>query len=78
MKRKVLAVLLASTLLMAGCVDGDTEEYEENTKNQVLLNSGSECIYTFRDERTGVWYIANMRGGVTPRLNLDGTLYKSR
>ena len=47
---------------------------EYNTPYQILLNSGSCFVYTFRDEATGVWYISSSKG-VTPRLNADGSLY---
>ena len=30
--------------------------------------------YSFRNEETGVWYIAT-NNGVTPRLNANGSLY---
>lgn len=52
----------------------DRIDSEYNTPYQILLNSGSCFVYTFRDEATGVWYISSSKG-VTPRLNADGSLY---
>ena len=49
-------------------------KFIDNTEYQILLNVGSCFVYSFRDEETGVWYVAT-RGGVTPRLNADGSLY---
>ena len=74
MKKKILVLSIAISLGLTGCTDGTRLEKETGTRNQILLNSGSEFVYTFCDEETGVWYISNVNG-VTPRLNLDGTLY---
>lgn len=52
-----------------------TEELE--MKTQKLAKIGSNYTYTFYDVETGVWYIATNNGGITPRLNVDGTLYVS-
>lgn len=79
MKKKV-AVLLTTIAISAGltgCIDGDKQEADENTKWNMLLNSGSCFVFTFRDNETGVWYISTTEG-VTPRLNADGTLYVSK
>jgi len=53
-----------------------TEELEMKTKK--LAKIGSNYTYTFYDVETGVWYIATNNGGITPRLNADGTLYVSK
>ena len=76
MKRKlsIVVILLMLTLSMTACIKGEPKEAVNNTKNQMLLNSGSMFVYTFQDNETGVWYIAT-NGGVTPRLNADGSLY---
>lgn len=86
MKRKIslLIILVVTMTTLSGCSfnesSGKIQTYdnriksEYNTTYQILLNSGSCFVYTFKDEATGVWYIASSKG-VTPRLNADGTLY---
>lgn len=78
MKKRILTVVVIFTLTTAltGCVKGKQSITEAPTPFQMLLNDGSTFVYTFQDAETGVWYISSEQG-VTPRLNLDGTLYKS-
>lgn len=68
--------LIISAIILVGCspVEGNNQQPEYNTKYQIILNSGSCFVYTFRDEKTGVWYFSSSKG-ITPRLNSDGTLY---
>ncbi len=79
MKRKISAVAISLMLMtsMTACLHGEQEESVINTKNQMLLNSGSMYVYTFQDNETEVWYIATSKG-ITPRLNADGSLYTTR
>lgn len=86
MKRKILLliILVATMTTLSACRSNESSvkiqtydnmiDSEYNTTYQILLNSGSCFVYTFKDEATGVWYIASSKG-VTPRLNADGTLY---
>lgn len=76
MKKKLLMVLLMAAMAfgLSGCVEGQQLRAEENTEWQRMLNNGNVFICSFRDEETGVWYIAT-DGGITPRLNADGSLY---
>lgn len=86
MKRKILLIiiLIVTVTTLGGCSFNESSdknqtyynriESEYNTTYQILLNSGSCFVYTFKDEDTGVRYISNSNG-VTPRLNADGTLY---
>lgn len=76
LKKRVLLILLAvvMTLSMSGCIKGERLNHTYNTKNEILLNTGSCFVYTFCDEETGVWYISTAKG-VTPRLKPDGTLF---
>ena len=80
MKIKMILFLLFLSLTFGLCscslVPGDMQNPSENTKYQMLLNSGSCFVFIFQDKETGVWYISTP-GGVTPRLNADGTLYVS-
>lgn len=78
MKKKVIGFILALAMCfgLTGCVEGERIENSDKIEYSILLNEGSCFVYTFKDEETGVWYIATSRG-VTPRLNADGTLYVS-
>ena len=77
MKKKLILLLIMVILVISitGCKTA-SDVPTNNTKASVLLfdvNYGS--ISTFKDPDTGVWYIVNVHGGITPRLNADGTLY---
>lgn len=78
MKKKVMGfiLILAICFGLTGCVEGERIENSDKIEYSILLNEGSCFVYTFKDEETGVWYIATSKG-VTPRLNADGTLYVS-
>lgn len=75
MKKLLMILAIILSISITGCVGGDGMDSAENTKYQILLNTGSLFAYTFCDEETGVWYISSSKG-IMPRLNLDGTLYK--
>ncbi len=72
--KKFIAIILAAMLMTAfltGC-DDDTNK----------TNSSNMDIEFWTDEVTGVQYVIYDRyagyggmGGITPRLNADGTLY---
>lgn len=77
--KKIVSVILVLAILMCllcGCapVPGELKEDANDTKYQILLNSGSCFVYVFEDNETGVWYVSTSEG-VTPRLNADGSLY---
>lgn len=76
MKKKAIGLILVLAICfgLTGCVEGERIENSEKIEYSILLNEGSCFVYTFKDEETGVWYIATSKG-VTPRLNADGTLY---
>lgn len=73
--KKVLSLLvIVLVLCLGGCVSHEYEEIKENTDNKGI------SIWT--DAETGVQYIVYTyksgyggMGGITPRLNSDGTLY---
>lgn len=79
MKKKVIGLILVLAICfgLTGCVEGDKVENTYKTEYSILLDDGTCFVYTFKDEETGVWYISTYRGGSTPRLNADGTLYVS-
>lgn len=75
--KKIVSVILVLTMLMGlfcGCTLGEPQEDANDTKHQMLLNCGSCFVFTFKDGETGVWYVSTT-GGLTPRLNADGSLY---
>lgn len=78
MKKKVIELILVLAICfgLTGCVEGERIENSDKIEYSIFLNEGSCFVYTFKDEETGVWYIATSKG-VTPRLNADGTLYVS-
>ena len=78
MKKKVIGLILVLAICfgLTGCVEGERIENSDKIEYSILLNEGSCFVYTFKDEETGVWYIATSKG-VTPRINADGTLYVS-
>lgn len=78
--KKVVFILL--TLVLVLCLFG-CETEASNEREITEANKGiSSNVYIWTDEKTGVQYIiysdisgyAGM-GGITPRLNADGTLY---
>lgn len=76
MRKKILIGLLITMLGLnaTGCAFGEPIENDNYSHYQVMVNNGSVFGYTFKDEETGVWYVCG-RGGITPRLNADGSLY---
>ena len=72
--KKIVAMILAAMLVivcLAGCSDNTNKTKSSNTN-----------IEFWTDEETGVQYVVYDRtcgysgmGGITPRLNADGTLY---
>ena len=73
MKKKfMLFVMLIILCISLTACKKDIEVKEYNSfKYQDITN----MVYAFEDQDTGVWYISNRRGGITPRLNSDGSLY---
>lgn len=72
MKKLIIAILaLALILCLVGCEASKTQS----------VKLGSDTISIWTDEETGVQYIIYYSnksydlGGITPRLNADGTLY---
>ena len=78
--KKILIVLaiLALVLSFAAC---EIEKPNMDVSPEVLEEARSEDIMIWTDEETGVQYIIYSKnvlkggmGGITPRLNADGTL----
>ena len=77
--KKVLCILFSLFLII--CLVGCTT-YQINENENVKLNSKDADIRFWTDEATGVQYVIYNHGapykgmgGITPRLNADGTLY---
>ena len=77
--KKVSYILLSLFLIiyLAGC-----KTYQINENENIKLNSKDTDIRFWTDEETGVQYVIYNHGagykgmgGITPRLNADGTLY---
>ena len=78
--KKFLVILLALTLVL--CMVGCDMPIESNSEYVKTSTYESKNIFVWTDEETGVQYIVYSEkdgyggmGGITPRLNADGTLY---
>lgn len=71
MKKKLIAAILAVTLLIAGC--GNINVSEEHGEKLMLVESGGG-YGILADKDTGVMYLfIENGGGITVMLNTDGT-----
>lgn len=71
MKKKLIAVILTVTLLIAGCDNINVSE-DHGEKLMLVENSGGYGILADKD--TGVMYLfIKNGGGITAMLNADGT-----
>lgn len=78
MKKIISLILVIAIILLVGC--SDVENAEADTQINYIQDEGMFEIYV--DEETGVNYISYYRkpyerGGITVRLNADGTPYVS-
>ena len=81
--KKLLVTILVAMLMMAclvGC-DSDRDIYVDMPNNGVTKTSNVNIEF-WTDEETGVQYVIYDRvggyagmGGITPRLNSDGSVY---
>ena len=74
MKKIISLILVIAIILLVGCA----ETTEADTKTDYIQEDNSCYIYV--DKKTGVNYIMYSglyQGGITPRLNADGTPYVS-
>lgn len=77
MKKKLILLVLITVIFISitGCKSA-TDVPTNNTKASCLLSDARYgVVISFKDPDTGVWYISNADGGITPRLNADGSLY---
>lgn len=73
---------ILSTETETGATLGETEVIVDETEATVGELKESDTIYIWTDEETGVQYVIYREklynagfGGITPRLNQDGSLY---
>lgn len=72
---KKLIVIALSALTLTACASGTKKEIDVDCEYSELFYTFSNRMYAFKDPETGVWYIMTTKGGITPRLNSDGSLY---
>lgn len=73
MKKKLIAVILTVTLLIAGCENVNVSAGQDNT--MVLVESGRNYLI-YADKDAGVMYLymaSGSGGGITVMPNADGT-----
>ena len=75
MKKKILILIIAVVFAFTGCKNADDVNSSTCKASTIMFDARYGSISTFKDPQTGVWYIVNIDGGITPRLNEDGTLY---
>ena len=78
MKKIISLILVIAIILLVGCAD--VEYAEADTQTNDIQDDGYYEIYV--DKETGVNYVAYTNhhkkgGGITPRLNADGTPFVS-
>lgn len=74
MKKVISLILVVVILLLVGCA----ETTEADTQTDYIQDN--RCCRIIVDKKTGVNYIVFIdlhQGGITPRLNADGTPYVS-
>lgn len=77
MKKKLMVFLTATILMfsLVGCgVSEGTESIEANNSGTKIEISSYYNAYEFIDPDTGVHYLYLYKGGITPRLNSDGSV----
>lgn len=76
MKKRILAICIAATtFFLMGCGNGDVKIETSSKESLSIVEYINSRISLYKDNETGVHYIINYEGGMTPRLNADGTLY---
>mgnify|MGYP005769099755 CR=1 FL=1 len=89
MKKKMLISIIAVvTVLFTGCtnvsdiIDDTAVEINENPIEHSIFTRDYGNVYIYTDPETGVEYLIFSKsagyagmGGITPRLNEDGSLY---
>lgn len=87
MKKRILLVVFSLVLVfvLAGCsLDDALDDFydrHEGEQQEVEYASYAHCVYDYVDSKTGVHYLLysfynsnGVTGGITPRLNADGSV----
>ena len=79
--KKILSVLMIVILLLflVGCDENNENIKSATNDKNITLGEHNDEILFWTDTETGVEYVVYKgyrKGGITPRLNADGTLYK--
>lgn len=76
MKKLVLLLLMVTVVIsISGCKSATKVSTTNAKASTIISDARYGIISAFKDPDTGVWYIINAEGGITPRLNADGSLY---
>lgn len=82
MKRRMLFMVMAVTITLSitGCGDGGIQVQSQTpmAATNTMRNASDFDFWIWTDQETGVQYIVykdGYGGGITPRINLDGSLY---
>lgn len=74
----LVVCFIAVIMLLTGCNAVTTEDTIQIEENTTILPNRSDEVHIWIDEETGVQYLifkGYRKGGITPRLNADGTPY---
>lgn len=79
-KNTVNKILIISSIFLCfvsivGCTDNDDISLLFPETEATVGERDNDTIYIWTDEDTGVQYVIYQFGGITPRLNSDGSLY---
>ena len=87
-KRRLISIIFAVTVLFTGCtnvsntIDDTAVEINKNPIEHSIFAENYGNVYIYTDPETGVEYLIFSKsagyagmGGITPRLNVDGSLY---
>ena len=81
MKKVLVIFMLILLMCLGGCGGSNTRKTESTNKGslKVFYNDGFDSVTVYTDPDTKIQYIlwdGYEKGGITPRLNADGSLYK--
>ena len=71
--KKCIIVVLLGLFALTGC----TKNSNDMQEIKAVGGNVAHFVYSYTDKETGVTYLCTSDGGITPRLNSDGTVYKS-
>lgn len=72
--KKKLMIFLTATILTFSLVGCSVPETTESSESHLISKINGSYVYEFIDSDTGVHYLYLYKGGITPRLNSDGSV----